>query len=402
MNIGIVTTWFERGASYVSKQYLNALQSDDQNHVFVYARGGETYARNQNAWDYDFVTWGKINKKEYCGATGIEKKDFLNWIKNKCIDVILFNEQNWWIPVLWCKELGIKVGTYVDYYTEETVPFFAMYDYIFCNTKRHYEVFKHISQTFLIPWGTDTDLYNCFDKSVNENITFFHSAGMNPLRKGTDTVILAFLSLPYELQEKAHLIIHTQVPLEHYLKNINVSLYGGKTNIEVRTETVTAPGLYYLGDVYVYPSILDGLGLTVVEALSCGLPCIVSDNAPMNEFVVDGVNGKLASIEYLYSRSDGYFWPQCKVSIDSVKDQLIYYIKNSEAITSYRQIAREYAVQNFNWKDRYQLICDILRQAEVKQYDLNLAETIKQFEYKKTGKYNILPYAFYYWKKLKR
>ena len=75
----------------------------------------------------------------------------------------------------------------------------------------------------------------------------------------------------------------------------------------MRTETVAAPGLYHLGDIYVYPSILDGLGLTVAEALSCGLPCIVPDNAPMNEFIQSGINGRIADVEYLYARSDGYF-----------------------------------------------------------------------------------------------
>ena len=144
MNVGIVTTWFERGAAYVSRQYLEALRSDSNNSVYIYARGGESYARNQSEWDRDFVTWGKVNKKYYCGATGIEKKDFIDWLKNRQIDVVLFNEQNWWIPVIWCKELGIKVGTYVDYYTEETVPFFAIYDYILCNTKRHYRLFKNL------------------------------------------------------------------------------------------------------------------------------------------------------------------------------------------------------------------------------------------------------------------
>ena len=83
MNVGIVTTWFERGAAYVSRQYLEALRSDSNNSVYIYARGGESYARNQSEWDRDFVTWGKVNKKYYCGATGIEKKDFIDWLKNE-------------------------------------------------------------------------------------------------------------------------------------------------------------------------------------------------------------------------------------------------------------------------------------------------------------------------------
>ena len=39
MNIGIVTTWFERGGAYVSRQYRDLLKNDFN--VFIYARGGE-------------------------------------------------------------------------------------------------------------------------------------------------------------------------------------------------------------------------------------------------------------------------------------------------------------------------------------------------------------------------
>lgn len=402
MNIGIVTTWFERGAAYVSRQYLEALRSDSNNSVYIYARGGESYARNQSEWDRDFVTWGKVNKKYYCGATGIEKRDFIDWLKNRQIDVVLFNEQNWWIPVIWCKELGIKVGTYVDYYTEETVPFFAIYDYILCNTKRHYRLFKDLPQSFYIPWGTDINLFsNNIEESCEQSqITFFHSAGMNPIRKGTDTVIAAFLSLPAFYKDKAKLLIHTQVALDNYVARYDQSILLS-SNIEVRTETVAAPGLYHLGDIYVYPSILDGLGLTVAEALSCGLPCIVPDNAPMNEFIQNGINGRIAEVEYLYARSDGYFWPQCKVSVKSIQEQMIYYLNNIDRIKEFKKEARIYAEQNLNWKDRYMQVCEILKNATIAPYKEDLVDQILCFEHRKTGKFNVLPYAFYYWKKLK-
>lgn len=42
MRIGIITTWFERGAAYVSRQFMELLQQTDE--VFIYARGGEKYA----------------------------------------------------------------------------------------------------------------------------------------------------------------------------------------------------------------------------------------------------------------------------------------------------------------------------------------------------------------------
>lgn len=49
MKIGIVTTWFERGAAYVSRQFMDILKSTDE--VFIYARGGEAYAQGNPTWD---------------------------------------------------------------------------------------------------------------------------------------------------------------------------------------------------------------------------------------------------------------------------------------------------------------------------------------------------------------
>lgn len=42
MNIGIVTTWHEGGAGYVSRAYMNVLR-EQGNEVQVYVRGGRYY-----------------------------------------------------------------------------------------------------------------------------------------------------------------------------------------------------------------------------------------------------------------------------------------------------------------------------------------------------------------------
>lgn len=95
MNVGIVSTWFERGAAYVSRQYMKAIQTDPDNKVFVYARSGESYGKNQSDWDKEFVTWGKISKRYYSGDIGLMvKKDFTRWLTKNRIDIVLFNEQN--------------------------------------------------------------------------------------------------------------------------------------------------------------------------------------------------------------------------------------------------------------------------------------------------------------------
>lgn len=48
---------------------------------------------------------------------------------------------------------------------------------------------------------------------------------------------------------------------------------------------------YNLADVFVFPSALEGFGFAVAEAMSCGLPVVVSDRGALPELVADGDGG---------------------------------------------------------------------------------------------------------------
>jgi len=190
MNIGIVTTWFERGAAYVSRAYMMTLSQ--KHNVFIYARGGERNLRGDPKWDQPYVTWDEpVSGKSYM-YIGPEK--FKKWVHQNHIEVVIFNEQHNWETVLDILKINnVIIGAYVDYYTPETVPFFWLYDFLLCNTKRHYDVFKNHPQVFYIPWGTDLDLFDKEDRrSSNKDLVFFHSCGRSPTRKGTDILVNAF------------------------------------------------------------------------------------------------------------------------------------------------------------------------------------------------------------------
>lgn len=349
-NLAIVTTWFERGAAYVSKQLMSVLGAEYN--IYIYARGGEKYAKRDEKWDKAYVWWGK--KTCFPIATYIDLKDFENFLKANEIDIVVFNEQLWYESAVFAKQKGLLVGSYVDNYKEDGIELFSVYDFLICNTRRHYGVFKWHPQVFYIPWGTDTELFQPTDyESKDKNrVIFFHSCGMNPDRKGTKFLI----SATKKLEEKDKLfkvIIHTQVDLERFLssKDINdLQSLIRRDTVKVINESVGAPGLYHLGDVYVYPTTLEGIGLTIVEAIASGLPTIVPDNPPMNEFVVDGINGKLVKISKLYSRYDGYYWPKCEVDIDDLVEKMLYYIDNAHAFIQIKRQCREYALKHFDWK----------------------------------------------------
>jgi glycosyltransferase-like protein len=53
--------------------------------------------------------------------------------------------------------------------------------------------------------------------------------------------------------------------------------------------------LYRAGDVFVFPSVKEGWGLVVLEAMASGLPVIASNVEPMTEYLRDGENSILVS-----------------------------------------------------------------------------------------------------------
>jgi glycosyltransferase involved in cell wall biosynthesis len=379
MNIGIVTYWFERGAAYVSRQYRDVLKT--RHNVFIYARGGESYAKREPMWDVPGVTWDRRNILR--SIHSVNMANFQKWVKSNHIDVVFFNEQHQWEPILWCNANGIKTGAYVDYYTKETIPFFITYDFLICNTKRHYSVFNWHPQAFFIPWGTDINLFKPVSLSpVSQGfVTFFHSGGMSPERKGTDLVLQAFT----RLRGPARLVIHVQKKLKQCFPDMKelIQSLQDEGRLVCYEKTMSAPGLYHLGDIYVYPTRLEGIGLTIAEALACGLPVITSDNPPMNEFIDDS-NGSLVRISRLFMREDGYYWPQCLVDIDHLRECMQKYIDRIDQLSDLKKAARTYAENYLDWEKNARglpvLFERVVRRSPGEKY--NVAQQVRNFENK--------------------
>ena len=63
-----------------------------------------------------------------------------------------------------------------------------------------------------------------------------------------------------------------------------ISLLGRRTDV---------PTLLRAADVFVFPSLFEGMGVTLLEAMAAGLPCVTIRQPPMTEIITDGVDGVL-------------------------------------------------------------------------------------------------------------
>jgi len=373
MNIGIVTPWFERGAGNVSVQYIDLLKS--KNNIFVYARGGAHFEKEDNKWSKENVTYG-LRVPSY-SRDQIHPPHFAKWIKSNSIEIIFFNEQISFDIILWMKTNmpEIRIGAYIDYYTEDTLPLFALYDFLICNTRRHFSAISWHPQAFYIPWGTSKDVFGFNEAVVGKNgPVFFHSAGLNPHRKGTDILVKAFSGIK---KNTAKIIIHSQSKLN--FKDTKLNEYLSNENVQIIEKNVPPPGLYYLGDVYVYPSRLEGIGLSIAEALMSGLPAIVTDFPPMNEFIKGLKCGVVVKPNRITARSDGYYWPQSEIDADELAKAMKYYIENFSRMKEMKSEAREHALKNLDWEKQRDSINQIFSNIKSIKLDRNVKEMCKIF-----------------------
>lgn len=356
--IGIVTTWFERGAAYVSRAYRQLLLPEFD--VQIYARGGESFARENPGWDGPSVWWS-----QHRPGTHIDRADFERWIDERGVRLILFNEQNWLPPVIWAQEKGCRTVAYVDFYTPELVGLFRAYDEVWCNTRRHFSVFKDHPRARYIPWGTDLELFRPTGRPEPEELVFFHSAGMGGAdasrgvkpRKGTDLAVQAFR----RVSGPARLIIHSQLPLEAF-GDATAEAVRSDERVRFIEKTVPAPGLYHEGCVYLYPSRLEGIGLSVIEALACGLPVITTDVGPCNEFVIEGKSGWLVPVKRFQMRRDGYYWPLAECDLDALVEVMQTCVNERGKRPVWRADARAFAEERLDWSANREAVQSYVRE----------------------------------------
>jgi glycosyltransferase involved in cell wall biosynthesis len=92
-----------------------------------------------------------------------------------------------------------------------------------------------------------------------------------------------------------------------------------------------------MSDLYISPSHVDGSSVSLMEALACGLPCLVSDIPGNREWIEDGVNGWLFR--------DG--------NVDDLAEKILYAIKNRRSFGRIGKAARQTAAEKADWQKNF-------------------------------------------------
>ena len=144
-------------------------------------------------------------------------------------------------------------------------------------------------------------------------------------RKGSK-IILDLIKQNYFYKKNYFLIL---VGLNNnFIENINnekLILLGNKSNYNEIKE------IYSIADVLLFPSIIDNFPNTLLEAMSCNLPCVAFDCYGMKEIISHKQNGYLAK----------------PYSVEDFKRGIEFNIKYQKKLS---QESRKYIINNFGNK----------------------------------------------------
>jgi glycosyltransferase involved in cell wall biosynthesis len=161
-----------------------------------------------------------------------------------------------------------------------------------------------------------------------------------------DILAHAFVRLARERKDIRLLLIGTGSQAETIRKILESGGVTEQVKFTGQVPQVELPDFYQMADLYISPSHVDGSSVSLMEALSCGLPCLVSDIPANREWISEGVNG------WLFPDGDA---EALAAKIGAVLDNRISLMK-------IRQAARCTAEEKADWRKNFSKLLDTYRQ----------------------------------------
>lgn len=181
-------------------------------------------------------------------------------------------------PLFWNEEYMKSVYDEVLLATDFMVPSNVVKDsLIYCGAKE--------SDIRIVPYGVDIEKFAYRERKILGSKLKLIYVGQVSYRKG----IHHLMKIASDLQDYIEVDLvgsysKTDKLYTDYSSLPNVKFSGFVTRDQLAEK-------YYESDAFVFPTLGEGYGLVVLEAMSCGLPVISSDHAGGNDAVEENING---------------------------------------------------------------------------------------------------------------
>ena len=151
------------------------------------------------------------------------------------------------------------------------------------------------ARTVVFPWGVDLSHFKpkIGNAGKREKVfTLFCNRSWEP-RYGVDVLARAFVQAARDLPQIRLLLLAGGSQAGAIRRILEAGGVAGRVTFAGQISQKDLPRYYRMADLYVSPSHVDGSSVSLMEALACGLPCLVSDIPANREWISDGANGWL-------------------------------------------------------------------------------------------------------------
>ncbi len=198
------------------------------------------------------------------------------------------------------------------------------------------------ARTVVFPWGVDLSHFAPPPAPrTSQGFTLFCNRSWEP-RYGVDVLAKAFITVARQREDVSLMLLGGGSQGARLRQMLENGVTAGRVAYPGHIPNRDLPRFYHMADLYISPSHVDGSSVSLMEALACGLPCLVSDIPANKEWVRDGENG------WLFRDGDA----------DDLAAKILHAIEQRQNLPRMGRNARATAEAKADWPKNVQKLLD--------------------------------------------
>lgn len=201
-------------------------------------------------------------------------------------------------------------------------------------------------RTTVFPWGVDLEQFSPQPRQAepgcSNEFTLFCNRSWEP-NYGVDVLARAFVKVARQRADVRLLLLGSGSQSDLLHEIFSTGGISDQIDFGGQVRNSELPGYYRKADVFISPSHVDGSSVSLLEALACGLPCLVSDIPANKEWVVDDQNG------WLFPDGDA----------DALADRILGAMNQRLELSRIGRSSRKIAVERADWNKNFQKLLEI-------------------------------------------
>jgi glycosyltransferase involved in cell wall biosynthesis len=204
-------------------------------------------------------------------------------------------------------------------------------------------------KTIVFPWGVDLEHFSPKKEERKKDGFILFCNRSWEARYGVDVLAHAFVQVAQKRDDVRLILLgggSQGAKLRQIFQRGGVEefvTYGGQISQN------DLPNWYHQADLYISPSHVDGSSVSLMEALACGLPCLVSDIPANKEWVVENENG------WLFRDGDS----------NHLAEKILMAMNQRDKLFEMGQAGRKSAEKRADWKQNAEALMNVYRKLKI-------------------------------------